>query len=135
MQTSKGFTLIELLVVIAIIGILAGMVVVNMTSAPNAARDATVKSYMDQIKSVAAIELNNNGGYTSLGPSITDYTTATTQIGAVTTWKMTTTSSRYCMWAKLLATPGSSWCIDSTGVSKKVTATSTCENATTPVCP
>jgi len=50
-KTQKAFTLIELLVVIAIIGILAGMVVVNMSGATESARIAKLKVYSDSIRS------------------------------------------------------------------------------------
>jgi prepilin-type N-terminal cleavage/methylation domain-containing protein len=46
-----GFTLIELLVVIAIIGILAGMVVVNMSGATESARIAKAKAFSSSIRS------------------------------------------------------------------------------------
>ena len=51
----KGFTLIELLVVIAIIGILSGMIFVSMRGGETAAKDARVKSAMDQIRMKAVI--------------------------------------------------------------------------------
>ena len=51
----KGFTLIELLVVIAIIGILSGMIFVSMRGGETAAKDARVKSAMDQIRMKAII--------------------------------------------------------------------------------
>jgi prepilin-type N-terminal cleavage/methylation domain-containing protein len=47
----KGFTLIELLVVIAIVGILAGLAVVNMSGATEAARIAKLKVYSNSIRS------------------------------------------------------------------------------------
>ncbi|MFA5249045.1 MAG: LamG-like jellyroll fold domain-containing protein [Candidatus Paceibacterota bacterium] len=47
----SGFTLIELLVVIAIVGILAGMVVVNMSGATESARIAKLKVYSSSIRS------------------------------------------------------------------------------------
>jgi prepilin-type N-terminal cleavage/methylation domain-containing protein len=140
MQTQKGFTLIELLVVIAIIGILAGMVVVNMSSAPNAAKDATVKSYMDQVKSTAAIQYANNSPstYTGLG-TLSDYTTLYAKINAAlpgASVPLLTTSTdnlKYCMSAKLNAVTGS-WCVDSAGNSNVVASTSSCNTAGTAVC-
>ncbi|MFA5208145.1 MAG: type II secretion system protein, partial [Candidatus Paceibacterota bacterium] len=66
MQKTKGFTLIELLVVIAIIGILSGLIIVSMSGAQNAAKDARIKSAMDQFRSTAEIfKLNNNNSYGS----------------------------------------------------------------------
>jgi len=47
----KAFTLIELLVVIAIIGILAGMVVVNMSGATSSARMAKSKVFSGSVRS------------------------------------------------------------------------------------
>ena len=47
----RAFTLIELLVVIAIVGILAGMVVVNMSGATESARIAKLKVYSSSIRS------------------------------------------------------------------------------------
>ncbi|MFA5643418.1 MAG: LamG-like jellyroll fold domain-containing protein [Candidatus Paceibacterota bacterium] len=47
----KAFTLIELLVVIAIVGILAGMVVVNMSGATESAKIAKSKAFSGSIRS------------------------------------------------------------------------------------
>jgi len=47
----SGFTLIELLVVIAIVGILAGLAVVSMSGATEAARIAKLKVYSNSIRS------------------------------------------------------------------------------------
>jgi len=49
-KTQKAFTLIELLVVIAIIGILAGMVVVNMSGATESARVAKSINFASSIQ-------------------------------------------------------------------------------------
>jgi prepilin-type N-terminal cleavage/methylation domain-containing protein len=51
-KTQKAFTLIELLVVIAIVGILAGMVVVNMSGATESARAAKGKAFSGSVRSV-----------------------------------------------------------------------------------
>jgi prepilin-type N-terminal cleavage/methylation domain-containing protein len=50
-KTEKAFTLIELLVVIAIVGILAGLAVVSMSGATEAARIAKLKVYSNSIRS------------------------------------------------------------------------------------
>ncbi|MFA5249008.1 MAG: LamG-like jellyroll fold domain-containing protein [Candidatus Paceibacterota bacterium] len=50
-KTQKGFTLIELLVVIAIIGILAGMVVVNLSGATDSAKIAKSKVFSSSVRS------------------------------------------------------------------------------------
>ena len=51
-MNKKGFTLIELLIVIAIIGILAGIVIVSLSSSTDDAKDAAVKA---NIRSAATL--------------------------------------------------------------------------------
>jgi prepilin-type N-terminal cleavage/methylation domain-containing protein len=50
-KNKTGFTLIELLVVIAIIGILAGMVVINMSGATDSAKIAKSKVFSSSVRS------------------------------------------------------------------------------------
>ena len=60
----KGFTLIELLVVISLIGVLATLVIANMNSARERARDAQRKSDLRNIQTALRLYYNDNGGYT-----------------------------------------------------------------------
>lgn len=57
-SNNNGFTLIELLVVVGIIGILTGLVTVNLQGARERARDAQRKGNLDQIQK--ALELYKN---------------------------------------------------------------------------
>lgn len=58
-----GFTLIELLVVVSLIGILATLVIANMNSARERARDAQRKSDLRNIQTGLRLYYNDNGGY------------------------------------------------------------------------
>jgi len=144
MQTNKGFTLIELLVVIAIIGILSGLIIVSMGGAQNAAKDARIKSAMDQMRSTAEIyKLNNGGVYgTGLGVAngvqgnalnfsgVTDglalYNDIDSQTAGAIVLNITATGPAYCF---SVVMNSSTNCVDSTG---KV-GTAVCGSAT--ACP
>ncbi len=132
MQKTKAFTLIELLVVIAIIGILSGLIIVSMSGAQNAAKDARIKSAMDQFRSTSEIYKLNNAGYgaTSVNAITTTCGTGTSGsliaassdglalcndiqsqgAGALTIYSTTTA---YCIQKVLPG--GSTWCLDSIG--------------------
>ena len=62
-KEKKGFTLIELLVVIAVIGILATIVLINLSDAQTRARDARITASLSQIRSIAEFEANPLGNY------------------------------------------------------------------------
>ncbi len=63
---SRGFTLIELLVVIAIIGILAGIVIANLSKARGRAKAVSVRGTMKSVANYAGIYFDENGNYTNL---------------------------------------------------------------------
>lgn len=62
-RNKKGFTLIELLVVVSLIGVLATLVVANMNSARERARDAQRKSDLRNIQTALRLYYNDNTGY------------------------------------------------------------------------
>jgi type IV pilus assembly protein PilA len=68
-KEKQGFTLIELLVVIAIIGILATIVVVNVNNARLKAKDAVIRTHIDQMRVTAEMYYDSasggNGDYDS----------------------------------------------------------------------
>lgn len=64
---ASGFTLIELLVVISILGILASLLISNVTGARERARDSQRKSDLQQIKEALRMYKNDFGGYPATG--------------------------------------------------------------------
>jgi len=61
--SKKGFTLIELLVVISILGLLAGLILSNVSGIRERARDVARKSDLDQIKKALRIYYNDFNEY------------------------------------------------------------------------
>jgi len=121
----KGFTLIELLVVIAIIGILATIVLINLNTARNKAKDAAIKGALSEARLAAEMYYDNKGSYSEfcfLGIG-TDYYRIKKNIeedngGEITcndTASGEDTLDAYCM--QSILNTGGSWCIDSTGYS------------------
>lgn len=62
-KQNKGFTLIELLVVVSLLGVLATLVIANLNSARERARDATRKSDLRNIQTALRLYYNDNGTY------------------------------------------------------------------------
>jgi prepilin-type N-terminal cleavage/methylation domain-containing protein len=134
MKTKRGFTLIELLVVIAVIGILAGIVLVSVRKAPDAAKDARIQSALTQVRSVAQMEYIDTNTYnsvcigTALGTStelITLHEDIVSNNGDVIETCYASTSA-YCVKAQLKKDPLKFFCVDSTG--STLTATSGAAN-------
>ena len=59
----KGFTLIELLVVVSLIGVLSTLVIANLNSARERARDTHRKSDLRNIQTALRLYYNDEGGY------------------------------------------------------------------------
>jgi type IV pilus assembly protein PilA len=77
---NKGFTLIELLVVIAIIGILSAVVLTNLGSARNKAKDSSATSSLSAIRAQAELGVDTSGNYLN---DLCNATTGTGQIGTL----------------------------------------------------
>lgn len=65
----KGFTLIELLVVIFVIGILAGLILPNLVSSRQRARDSRRKHDLVEIKNAMRLYYNDHQAYPGSLPS------------------------------------------------------------------
>ena len=112
----KGFTLIELLVVIAIIGILSGTVIVSMSGAQDSAKNARIKSGMDQLRSAAEVYRllhSTYDNFTGSGDGALIVADISTEGGTLTPTFGGTTI--YCMSSPLNGTGAGFYCMDSTG--------------------
>jgi prepilin-type N-terminal cleavage/methylation domain-containing protein len=139
MKTKRGFTLIELLVVIAVIGILAGIVLVSVRKAPDAAKDSRIQAAITQVRDIAQMMYIDNGSFaavcsgTELGTT-TELATLAADIatnqgtgGVVTCYS---TADSYCVKATMKRTPTDTFCVDNTGVAKSYsTSTTECTSA------
>jgi type II secretion system protein G len=76
-KKQSGFTLLELLIVIVIIGILALLIIPNITSAPKKARDTKRKTDITTIRKGLEEYFVNNNVYPS---ALTDLTTGSAPI-------------------------------------------------------
>jgi len=136
----KGFTLIELLVVIAIIGILAAILLVNLASTRNRARDASIRLEMNQIRTgLESYVLSNNSttnpGYMNGCNAGTDCNALQTDITgkqggtAQVTNVGTTTVLAFCVQYTL--SNATKWCVDSTGYAGVPDTTTPCTSTAT----
>jgi type II secretion system protein G len=64
-KKQEGFTLLELLIVIVIIGILAVLIIPNLTTGPQRARDAQRKSDLRNMKTALETYFNDTNAYPS----------------------------------------------------------------------
>jgi prepilin-type N-terminal cleavage/methylation domain-containing protein len=115
-RLQKGFTLIELLVVIAIIAILAGIVLVNVSSARNRANDSAIISALSQIRSDKELNISANGTYVATSASIE--TSISNNRGDL----VETAPGSTAYFAASELPGGGAYCVDSTGASKRITA-------------
>jgi len=145
---SKGFTLIELLVVIAIIGVLSAVVLASLSTARSKGNDAAIRSDLSSIQTQAEIFYGNNGNKYNDGVAVaagtcdvagTMFVTDTTIKNAVSAANNTNGSgvvncrsdaggTVYAISAALTASPGTFFCVDSTGNATTTVAAITTTN-------
>lgn len=97
----KGFTLIELLVVIAIIGILATIVIINVSSARTKAVDTKAMSDLTAAGKIASICVTDGGDVTvasSAGAAVCTAVTGVDTSDAAGNWPALTGSGTYGTW-------------------------------------
>jgi len=148
---NQGFTLIELLVVIAIIGILSAVVLASLNTARAKGADANIKSNLSNVRAQATIFYDTSQDYTGLcadGNVLAQMTSANTVAGVAVavsddlavdgsaTQSVCHVSADGTTWAAnvpLKTSSANSWCVDSAGASKQITAGYLLANET--VCP
>lgn len=134
----KGFTIIELLVVIAIIGVLAAIVLINVTRYIDKGRDAAVKGDMATLLTNAITYYNENGSFNGVKGD-DDYKTPVNSIdpGDGSGYTLTdrcndagssctaADASRWCAAVNLKSASGTAYCVDSSGVKKEFSGQAT----------
>jgi prepilin-type N-terminal cleavage/methylation domain-containing protein len=137
---SKGFTLIELLVVIAIIGILASVVLASLNSARAKGANAAVKANLTGIRAQAEIFYDDNASVytgvcanTQVASALAAAATAGGGTAGTATNDCNDAAGAWAAYSVLKATEGTftTWCVDSTGVSKGQTAANVTSLGTT----
>lgn len=131
----RGFTLIELLVVIGIIGVLASIVISELSKSRALAANASIKANLSAIRAQAALYYQNNasyGSYTGLCPSSGSGTVfhdpvvmrgvseAIKVSGATNNHRCHSNTTAWAASMPLKIQEGSftHWCVDSSGRSK-----------------
>lgn len=132
---NKGFTIIELLAIIAILGLLAGIVVVNVNSSRTKGKDSAVKTQLEQVRNAAELAFDTKGDYSGVcaeagGAAANSTLTTTGDFGRIATaitaigagaaaCNESGSSTAYVVWAPLKS--GSNFCVDSLGNAKVAT--------------
>lgn len=132
MKASKGFTIIELLVVIAIIAVLAAIIMANVISYRNKAKDSAIKGDMNSLPTAATLYfVNGSSDYTDICVNDNNFQRIRSAV-------QKDDGSLYCksdddQWvacSQLSSDVTTFWCIDNTGA-KMITANSCDDYAST----
>ena len=141
MKNRDGFTIIELLVVIAIIGVLAAIVLINVTRYIDKGKDAAAKGDLATLFTNAITYYNTNGSFDGVS-SDTDYQNVLNSLlGEKMGYAVTVecdnsddcsdSDQEWCASIQEKADSSIYYCVDSRGA-KKESATAICDAG---VCP
>ncbi|PIR06858.1 MAG: hypothetical protein COV55_02010 [Candidatus Komeilibacteria bacterium CG11_big_fil_rev_8_21_14_0_20_36_20] len=133
MKNKRGFTLVELLVVIAIIGILSSVAIVNLNSAKQKARAASVQAALSQLTTAVIICHDDNLNLTPDGGTpaavcdgeVGDVPAVGRPICAGSTANWPTIDTTFTYSGACDSTIGTSWSFAASDGTKTVTCTQT----------
>lgn len=133
---SRGFTLIELLIVIAILGILVSIVLVDVRSARNKAKNAKIEADAASLPNAAEIFAGSNGGkYVGVCASQTFLQTVSAVNDAISTAPVCNANdNEWCFCAGLLDT-ANNFCVDNSGHKSEIASACDACSPSSPVCP
>ncbi len=135
-KTSKGFTLVEILIVVIILGILAAIVIPQFTNASNDARNSSVASTLQTLRSQVELFKIQHGDVppaaTALstvltGKTNTTDTTQTAAGGAFGPYVQTFPTNPANNWSAFTTTPAANygWVYNVTGGTYTISASDT----------
>ncbi len=122
----KGFTLVELMIVIVIVGILASIIIANMTSSRNRAKDSSIQQSLRELRNAGELYFNEAGTYDGICAEDNTISDAG-NFGRIEDYinsnggdeiKCLDSDSAYAVIASLNV--GDCWCVDNQGSSKEV---------------
>jgi prepilin-type N-terminal cleavage/methylation domain-containing protein len=150
MTKQRGFTLIELLVVIAIIGVLSAVVLASLNTARSKGSDAAIMADLDGVRTQAQLYYGEHADSYGVAGTAEPSCAAADNVGnlfedAIVSRQVTAADTAngllsaacnvaadgtaYAAAAEFVTTPGTYYCIDSTGTST-TTATALIAGAT-----